>query len=56
MLITVGAWVLLVIAMVGCVGAMLEVVLGRHAGQDQEALVACREWSKHYPSASLRHC
>ena len=32
-LVTVGAWVLLVMAMVGWVGALMEVMVGMHAGQ-----------------------
>ena len=31
-------------------GAGMEVVVGRHAGQSQEGLVACRETPEHIPS------
>ena len=40
----------LVIAMVGWVGAEMEVVDGAYAGQSQDGLVICREIPEHFPS------
>ena len=55
-LITVGACVYLVKAMLGWVWAGMEVMVGRHAGQSQDGLVACQEMPEHFPSVRLRHC
>ena len=38
MVITVGTWVELVIDMMGLMGAGMELVVGRHAGQSQEMI------------------
>ena len=38
-------------AMVSLVGAGMEVVAGKPAGQSQEGLVACREMSEHFQIA-----
>ena len=46
--VTVGAWVWLVIAMVGCVGAGMGV--SDHVGQSQ-VLVSCLEMPEDFPSA-----
>ena len=47
-LVIVGAWLKLVIAMVG---AGVEVVVGRHAGHSQEGLGACQQLPEHFLSA-----
>ena len=49
--ITVGEWVSLVMAMVGCVGAWMKVMVSGHAGLGQEELVACRETPERFHSA-----
>ena len=38
--------------MVGWVGSGLGVVVGRHAGQIQEGLLACAEMLEHFTSAT----
>ena len=38
-------------SVVGWMGAGMDVVVGRHAGQSQGGLVACREMPEHFPSA-----
>ena len=47
---TVFACVQLVIAMVGWVGAGMEVMVDKYAGQSQKGLVVCRETPEHFPS------
>ena len=48
--VTVGAWVWLVIAMVGCVGAGMGVVVSDHVGKGH-VLVSCLEMPEDFPSA-----
>ena len=50
-LITAGALVLLVMAMMDLVGAGMEVVIGKHARQGEKGFVACRELPEHFLSA-----
>ena len=54
-LIRVGACVWLVIAMVGWVGAGMEVVVDKQAGKSHRGLVVCREIPEHFPSAKWRN-
>ena len=42
---------LLIIALVDWVGVGMEVDVGRHAGQSQDWLAACREMTEHFQSA-----
>ena len=50
----VGAWVLLVIAIMGWVWM---VVVGRaHAGHSQEGLATLRDLTEHFQCARLEHC
>ena len=50
-LITVGAWMYLVIVLVGRVEERMVVVVGRHAGQSHEVLFAYREIPEYFQSA-----
>ena len=52
---TVGAWVYLVMAMVGWVGTVMEVVDGKQEGQRQEGLAACPDMPEHFQSVRRRH-
>ena len=51
---TVGAWVLLVIAIMGLVG--MEVVGKDHAGHSQEGLTTQRDMPEHFLCARWEHC
>ena len=51
---TVGAWVWLVIAIMGWVG--MEVVGREHAGHSQEGLATQRDIPTHFLCARLDHC
>ena len=39
----------------GLGGSRMEVVVGRHARQRQEGLVACLEMPEHFPSTRCKH-